>query len=217
MKVLVFDTETTGLTKVKNPSIFDFDKWPYILQLSYILYDTEEKMIDLIYDEIIKIPDNIDIDEEAEKLHNISKEKTKLVGINIKTALRTFNSILNKADIIVGHNVSFDKCLIMVECNRNNVRQGFTIDKIKKKEYCTMKNTKDICKIEKIFPSGDKYFKYPTLSELYNHLFGIIPHNAHNSMVDIILCIRCYLLITSNFDAFDSNNELQAIVNNTKI
>ena len=58
MKVLVFDTETTGLTKVKNPSIFDFDKWPYILQLSYILYDTEEKMIDLIYDEIIKIPDN---------------------------------------------------------------------------------------------------------------------------------------------------------------
>lgn len=216
MKVLVFDTETTGLTKVKNPSIFDFDKWPYVVQLSYILYDTEEKLIDDMYDVIIKIPDHVDIDVEAEKLHNISKEKSKLVGINIKNALITFNSVLNKADIIVGHNVSFDKCLIMVECNRNNIRQCFTIDKIKKKEYCTMKNTNDICKIEKTFPSGDKYFKYPTLSELYNHLFGTIPENVHNSMVDIILCLRCYLLITKHFDVFDINPELKTIVHMNK-
>lgn len=216
MKVLIFDTETTGLTKVKNPSIFDPDKWPYIVQLSYILYDTEEKVIYDMYDTIIKIPDNVLIDEEAEKLHNISKERSTLVGIHMKDALKIFNSALNKADIIVGHNVSFDKCLIMVECNRNNIRQCFTIDKIKKKEYCTMKNTKDICKIEKTFPSGDKYFKYPTLSELYNHLFGNIPDNAHNSLVDIILCLRCYLLITNHFDVFDINPELKTIVHMNK-
>lgn len=212
MKVLVFDTETTGLTKVKNPSIFDFEKWPYIVQLSYILYDTEEKEIIDMYDAIIKIPDNIHIDEEAEKIHNISKERTKLVGIHMKDALKIFNSALNKADIIVGHNISFDKCLLMVECNRNNMRQCFTIDKIKKQEYCTMKTTKDLCKIEKTFPSGDKYFKYPTLSELYNHLFGIIPNNAHNSMVDIILCLRCYLMLTNHFDVFDTNDELETMV-----
>jgi hypothetical protein len=75
-----------------------------------------------------------------------------------------------------------------------------------------MKNTKDICKIERTFPSGDKYFKYPTLSELYNHLFGNIPENAHNSLVDIILCLRCYMTITNHFDAFDSNPELKTIV-----
>jgi DNA polymerase-3 subunit epsilon len=212
MKVLVFDTETTGLTKVKNPSIFDFDKWPYVVQLSYILYDTEEKLIDDMYDVIIKIPDHIDIDVEAEKMHKISKERTKLVGIHMKDVLKTFNSALNKADIIVGHNISFDKCLIMVECNRNNLRQCFTIDKIKKQEYCTMKNTKDVCKIEKTFPSGDKYFKYPTLSELYKHFFGFVPENAHNSMVDIILCLRCYIMITNHFDIFDTNGELETII-----
>ena len=209
----MFDTETTGLTKVKNPSIFDFEKWPYIVQLSYILYDTEEKIIDDLYDTIIKIPDNIEIDKEAEKIHNISKERSNLTGISIKDALRTFNSALSKADIIIGHNISFDKCLIMVECNRNNMKQWFTIDKIKKQEYCTMKNTKDICKIEKTFPSGDKYFKYPTLSELYKHLFGNTPENAHNSLVDIIMCIRSYLFINKQFDVFDTNRELETIVN----
>ena len=40
MLILVFDTETTGLPTERNASIFDNDKWPYIVQLSYIIYDT---------------------------------------------------------------------------------------------------------------------------------------------------------------------------------
>ena len=38
MKILVFDTETTGLQE-KGASIYDKSRWPYIIQLSYILYD----------------------------------------------------------------------------------------------------------------------------------------------------------------------------------
>ena len=38
MKVLVFDTETTGLPKGKNPSIYKTELWPHIIQLSYIVY-----------------------------------------------------------------------------------------------------------------------------------------------------------------------------------
>ena len=43
MKVLVFDTETTGLPTERNASISDLKAWPYIVQLSYILYDVDEK------------------------------------------------------------------------------------------------------------------------------------------------------------------------------
>ena len=46
MKVLVFDTETTGLPQRdeygKSPSLYDTKKWPYIIQFSYILYDTDK-------------------------------------------------------------------------------------------------------------------------------------------------------------------------------
>ena len=40
MRVLVFDTETTGLpqTKILNPDTLH--QWPTIVQFSYIIYDT---------------------------------------------------------------------------------------------------------------------------------------------------------------------------------
>ena len=34
--ILVFDTETTGLPKGKNPSIYKTELWPHIIQLSYL-------------------------------------------------------------------------------------------------------------------------------------------------------------------------------------
>ena len=44
MKILVFDTETTGLPE-KNASIYSYNQWPYIIQLSYIFYDMSNNNI----------------------------------------------------------------------------------------------------------------------------------------------------------------------------
>lgn len=217
MKLLIFDTETTGLPKEKYPSIFDSKKWPYIVQLSYILYDNEEKKVIEIYDKIIKIPENVMIEKDAESIHKISKELTRISDVTINIALESFNRALQLSDIIIGHNLSFDKCLIMAECYRNNIRQYFTINNKRKKEYCTMKNTKELCKIERLFPSGDKYFKYPTLSELHFFLFGNIPENLHNSLIDIILCLRCYLFINNNFDIYDINKDIKLIIDSKAV
>ena len=52
MKVLVFDTETTGLPTERNPSITETEKWPHVVQLSYILYDVDENKILTICDEL---------------------------------------------------------------------------------------------------------------------------------------------------------------------
>ena len=54
MKVLVFDTETTGLPK-KWAKVNQLDKWPHIIQLSHILYDTDANKIIDCYDDIIKL------------------------------------------------------------------------------------------------------------------------------------------------------------------
>ena len=45
MKVIVFDTETTGLPKKWNASITDKDNWPHIVQFSWILYDIDNNTI----------------------------------------------------------------------------------------------------------------------------------------------------------------------------
>ena len=73
MKVLVFDTETTGLPE-KGASIYDNNKWPHIIQLSYILYDLSTNLV-LIKDNYIKIDDrnNAAVTSAPGTISNLSK------------------------------------------------------------------------------------------------------------------------------------------------
>ena len=128
MKVLVFDTETTGLPTERNPSITDTDSWPFILQISYILFDTDENKILECKDDIIKLDSSVEITQGSIAIHGITPKICERKGIPIKEALDKFNELLIKADRVVGHNVSFDKRMIMVESIRNKMKQYFTIN-----------------------------------------------------------------------------------------
>lgn len=211
MKVLVFDVETTGLPIGRNPSIFEHDKWPFIVQLSYILFDPEHNKILKIVDKIINISENIEISPESVKLHGITREIMNEKGISIKDALEEFNIYFKQSDIVCGHNISFDKRMIFVETNRNHVQQYFTYNGERKLEYCTMKNGIDLCKIERTKVNGQKYFKYPTLSELHINLFNQIPRGVHNSLIDILICLRCYYKMQYDRDIVEMNQEINSL------
>jgi DNA polymerase III epsilon subunit-like protein len=188
MKVLVFDTETSGLPKERNPSIYDTDKWPHVMQVSYIIYNTETGEIDEKYDAYIKLNTWVIVDPVSEGIHGITREIMDTKGIPIQEALVRVRDALGKVDICVGHNVSFDKRFMIVEGIRNSIRMNFPAD------YCTMKNGKQICKIDFTFSNGEKGFKFPKLMELYEHLFPGIPapQNLHNSFADTIITLKCY-------------------------
>lgn len=209
MKVLVFDTETTGLPTERNPSIYETQKWPYIIQLSYIIYDTNNNNVVVIVNDYINIDDNINISEESQKIHNISREMLK-EGIPIKEALYKFNKYASSVDILVGHNVSFDKRMVIVEGVRNKIKM------IAFNTFCTMKSSTDMCKIEKVNSEGKTYFKYPTLSELYYHLFRKNPTNTHNAIIDVIICLRCYCKIKLDEDISKLNKEIRILLTNTE-
>lgn len=216
MKVLVFDTETTGLPEENNVSILDTFRWPYIVQLSFIYYDSEINDVIDYYDNVIKLPDNITIPEDSTKIHGITNEIMREKGINIKTALKKFNDTLKDCDIVIAHNISFDKRMIMVECIRNKISQYFTRGQNKKPEFCTMKNSKNICKIKMINFKGEEYFKTPKLSELYSFIFKEEPKNLHNSFVDVLLCLRSYFVIIENRDIIN-NEDIKYLFNIYKI
>ena len=211
MKVLVFDTETTGLPIGRNPSITECEKWPHIVQLSYILYDMDENKILTMVDDVINISDEVNLTPESVAIHKITRERCNKEGIPIQIALRKFNTALKYTDLIVGHNISFDKRVLMVECKRNNIWQEFTSKTSKKAEYCTMKNTVELCKLEKKTTSINananaetglsSSYKYPRLSELYCHLFKCeMPNGVHNSLIDVIICLRCYVRLETGLD-----------------
>ena len=103
MKVLVVDTETTGLPEKWNPSIFSQkEKWPHIIQLSYLLYDTNINKIISCVDEIIKLDYHIPISSESIKIHGINRTTSHRKGISINKALLGFYEAFEACDIVVG-------------------------------------------------------------------------------------------------------------------
>ena len=196
MKVLVLDTETTGLPAPGKPSIYQTEKWPYIIQISFILYDVIIHEILEKFDLIIKIPDFVEISPKSYEIHNISKQHSQSIGVPIVHALQTLNTAINSSHLIVGHNISFDKQVIIVEFIRNNMRSNFP----EKNTFCTMKNYKKFCNITFQRANMTSYIKFPTLCELYEILFNKKPTNLHNSYNDILVCLRCYIKKQYNID-----------------
>jgi len=217
MKVLVFDTETTGLPKKSGmaPQLEEESYYPHIVQLSYIVYDGITNTIDKIYDQIITIPDNIVISEESIKLHGITREIMNEKGVSIKRALESFIGDFYKADTIVGHNVSFDKMMIHVEMLRNgfpNVDAFTSTNKF----YCTMKTTVELCAIKTNYRNSVKtYNKFPKLIELYTHLFSKTPTKLHNSLNDVVLCLQCYCKLVFMTEIYELNEQIRTMVDNT--
>lgn len=209
MKILVFDTETSGLPIEKNPSIYQTNKWPYILQLSYVVYDLSLNKIVKQNDKYIKINDNVDISIESQNVHKITREICNK-GNLINKVLYEFKKDMDECDLLVGHNVSFDKRMIIVEGIRNKINMNL------KPTYCTMKNSVDICKIERIGENNEMYYKFPTLNELHNKLFNKELNNLklHNALVDVIVCLKCYVMMEENINIQEKNREIRSIIRN---
>ena len=128
----------------RNASIYDTEKWPYVIQLSYILYDLSKNAIMIERDFIIKIPEKVEISEKSIEMHGITRHISEKVGMEIKEALILFNLHLNAADIVIAHNLSFDKRMLIVEHNRLSIKSNFNYER---RYYCTMNHGINVCNI----------------------------------------------------------------------
>lgn len=207
MKILVFDTETSGLPFEKNSSIYDTNKWPYILQLSYVIYNLTTNLIELRYNTYVKISPEVEITKDSEKIHGITREKCDK-GKLIHEVLYEFKNNMIECDLLIGHNVSFDKRMLIVEGIRNKINLNLITT------YCTMKNSVELCKIEKINYENKTYLKYPTLNELYFYLFNINPKKLHNAYIDVLVCLKCYLMMEKKINVTTVNRELRLFFRN---
>jgi DNA polymerase III epsilon subunit-like protein len=202
-RILIFDTETSGLIpKHKVP----LDEQPYVLQLSYIIYDVETNRVIKIADFIIRPPDHVVIQPIITEITGITREICDSQGVPIDVALHAFNEDYERCDLIVAHNMEFDSEMIRVEVMRNLgltgrslIKPMFPLDN-SKPTYCTMINGRGICNIQRTQPSGRTWIKPPKLEELYEKLFDKKPQNLHNALVDTYVCLRCFVKIRFDRD-----------------
>ena len=202
MRILVFDTETTGLPSKYNAKVEEHEVWPNIVQFSWIIYDTDEMDLLNIKDYIIKLPGDMEVPPESTKIHGITNEMM-LKGRNIEQVLYEFNDDLSNCGMLVAHNLKFDKSMVQVECIRNKIENIFE----NKVEFCTMVYGNDICKLTRLNYRNQIVSKFPKLIELYEKLFNEVPNNLHNSLNDVLVCFRCYYKLRYNLDILQEDDK----------
>jgi DNA polymerase III subunit epsilon len=133
-------------------------------------------------DHIIK-PDGFLIPKDASKVHGISMERANSEGKPILMVLKEFQLLINQADYLVAHNISFDEKIVGAEFLRNKLASSVA----KKKKICTMQSTTNFCAI-----AGPYGYKWPKLSELHYRLFKTGFEESHNAAVDINATSKCF-------------------------
>lgn len=222
MKLLIFDTETTGLINRKyKPTCNNLHLQPHIVQLSYLIIDDNTLEVIKVVDKIIKMPENVNIPAESAKIHGITNAKSKEEGGCIKDVITDLLVDIEKVDMVVCHNAEFDVLMLKIEITRmlknTNVFSVFkkvstyemdlttpiatSLDDVinMKSIFCTMKETVDLCAIVRENSRGI-YFKYPTLSELHEKMFTVKPKDLHNSLNDILITTRCFFMLKHQVD-----------------
>jgi DNA polymerase-3 subunit alpha len=197
MLITIFDTETTGL--IPKMTILQKEllhKYPHVVQLSYLVYDTESQKVVKVVDKIIRLDPNINISQDSVKFHKITRELSTEKGVPIAPIIQEFFDDVKKSHLLVAHNYSFDWVMIQVECMRLNIE----IPHIPIETYCTMKETAAFCKIPSQFKKLNDEYKWPTLFELYVKLFNELPENLHNSLYDVYATLRCLMKFRFGID-----------------
>jgi DNA polymerase III epsilon subunit-like protein len=249
IKILVFDTETTGLPPFQvnekdyppekinengdwesyndyNVSINQLkenkraeekalekdsslwqkyrETWPYIVQLSYIMFDTDTNET-IVVDDYIEIPTKFTDPKYLATAHPITKAAIEAglakPRINISDSINKFMTYFNTADVVTGHNVKFDINMLLAECTRNNNNNVF--NKLIEPEsaakiYCTACKSTNVVKI--FYQYANRYknpptvFKMPKLNQAYFRMFGYAPNEAalHNALIDVVACLRVF-------------------------
>ena len=174
-KIVVFDTETSGLCAGGN----------VILSLSWqVLNANLEKVAE--ESRFFDWPeDESRIQERAIEVNGLTRERLAELGTCDKAAaLKEFAKVVSRADLLVAHNLSFDVGFVVADAMEANVSIRFN-----KPKFDTMLEMTDYCAI----PRGNGENKWPRLSELADCLdIDTSDIDWHQSASDVEVSARCF-------------------------
>ena len=178
---LFFDTETTGLPRNWKAPVTDLNNWPRMIQIAWIFCDQNGTRMES--DQFIIKPEGFIVPADASRVHGITTERASREGEDLESVLIKFKELVDRADYIVAHNISFDEKIVGAEF----LRKGIQTDFERKPKLCTMQASTDYCKLP-----GPYGYKWPKLSELHIKLFGKDFEEAHDASVDINATEKCF-------------------------
>ena len=184
MRIIIFDTETSGL----DP------QWNVILQLSYQIVNSDSWATLKTVNHYFSWPeDKARVTQEAIAVNGLTEEVLSGKQLsNRKTAFEEFVADKDSCDLLVAHNLEFDKKFIIASCREEGVKyanSGWG------QSYDTMKRMTSYCQIPKDWGSGYKWPKLPELADClgidYSHI------TLHDSSGDVELTKQCFKKIVN--------------------
>jgi len=155
-----------------------------MVQIAWMLCEEDGSLVDeqshIIYPDGFIIPSNVAL------IHGITTARAIKEGESLPDVLGWFTKAAAQSELVIGHNIEFDRGVIAAEyCRLKQNAHFHTLT-----YFCTMKKTAEFCKLP--YPSGRKGNKWPKLSELHQTLFSCSFENAHDALIDVQACARCY-------------------------
>jgi len=183
MKILFYDTETTGLVDHKAPHTAGHQ--PRLVQLAALL--EEDGVVIGSLSAIIRPAKGVTIDAGAAAVHGITTERALARGVRLGSVLDIFHNWTCQADLQVGHNIVFDAKVMAGELHRDGLTLPAAQLVGQLPQYCTMRAATEICRLP-----GPRGFKWPKLSEAYYFAFAEPLVQAHDALADLRATRRLY-------------------------
>ena len=182
---LFFDVEAAGMPKKWSSPHTDTFNWPRMVQIAWLVFDEEKKLIDS--QNLIIKPEGFEIPAESEARNGISTAYALENGVPIKEALEKFALAIRPVKHIIAHNMTFNEKVVAAEFFRNEIRHVlFDTDRI-----CIMQEATHYCKL----PGQRGGYKWPTQKELYIKIFKKIPQGLNNAAIDVRVTANCFFTL----------------------
>ena len=179
VRVLVIDTETTGLPRRAGTRAV---RWPRLVEAAWMLLDETGGV--LVEESHLAIPEGFSVPREATAVHAIPDALAREEGEALAGVLTALMRSIDAAGLIVAHNVAFDLGVIRSELERAGMKdRSRTLP-----TCCTMKSGARL-----VGTRGPRGYRWPTLEELHLRLFAEPYADRHRALGDARACARCYL------------------------
>lgn len=186
--VLFFDTETTGIPDRSAKWDVDFNEYPRIVQIAWMIGEHAES-------HIIR-PDGWEIPDDTVEIHGITTEYAMEHGEPFVSVIARFLDFAANAGLLCGHNIHFDTGIVKANILRELGREFYNANDVeqslyKGKRIDTMRST---MKWVDARNSWGK-LKFPNLGELYARCFPGETFPAHDALADTKAVARCLPVI----------------------
>lgn len=163
---LIFDTETTGL--ILHPAARD-ELQPRIIEWGGLLVDKAGNELEEL--DILIRPEGATVSPEITKITGITPEQLHHRPI-FKEVMHQLGALFTKADVLIAHNLPFDRRMMELELNRVHPMAVETWP-WPRVMLCTVQE------------HAEEWGRRPKLTELYAHYMGRPLGQTHRALDDV--------------------------------